>query len=316
MQRLFSLICHTIIFILMLFSSGFPQTSGEEPYRPLPYGSYKELRAQKIAVGDNYYDNNQYCWKSACTNSIDSEAALVVEGNVGIGTIVPSSEARLDVRNRTKSYGGSIAFFGSTDKNPTILAIGLLGTNLGAPEGKEGIFLDALELGVSDNRPLVLQRSNGNVGIGTVNPQSKLEVAGNVKITGVLSASPRIYLVEKNEQETLNATSWTDYMTQEITVGKDDSNILFIFSFSQPHEVGYPNSAWRAGINNTYSNPKYIRYASASWNVLPGGFSFLINVPKAGTYTARLQYKFYSGKWEMSIFHHLDAYNSLIIIVL
>jgi hypothetical protein len=36
----------------------------------------------------------------------------------------------------------------------------------------------------------------------------------------------------------------------------------------------------------------------------------------AGTYNARLQYKFYSGQWSMSYSYASEAFNSLIIIVL
>lgn len=320
MRRAINLTFPAAAFILISFSLGFSQTSGEDNsiniHYPQPYASYKELRAKKMSIGDNYYNNSQYCWSGACANKFDPNTDLAVEGNVGIGTISPNPGARLDVRNHKKAEGGVVAFFGSTDMNPTALAIGLLGSSSGVQAGKEGISLDVLELDVSDERPLVLQRSSGKVGIGTVNPQAKLDVAGDVKIAGVLSASPRIYLIEENKQETLSATSWTDYMKQTITVGKDNSNVLFIFSFSQPHETGYPSAAWRAAVDSTYSNPKYIKFASTSWNVLPGGFSFLVNVAKAGTYIARLQYKFYSGNWEMSAFGQPDSYNSLIIIVL
>jgi hypothetical protein len=157
----------------------------------------------------------------------------------------------------------------------------------------------------------------GNVGIGTTtNPGAKLEVAGDVKITGVLAASPRIYLVEKNTKERLRATSWTNYITQTITVDKDNSNVLFIFSFSQPYETDFPSVVWRVGLDNTYSNAKYYKYATSNWNVLPGGFSFLMTGVNAGTYTAKLQYKFYSGEWNMSYNYQSEAYNSLIIIVL
>jgi len=61
-------------------------------YYPSPYGSYQEIRANRIAIGDNYSQYSQYCWPGGtCTNTIDANADLVVEGNVGIGTANPQA---------------------------------------------------------------------------------------------------------------------------------------------------------------------------------------------------------------------------------
>lgn len=312
MRKLVNVVWLVAVLISVSFSSVFPQAGSEKSVGM----SYDYLRTKKMALGAKYFDEQQYCWSYDCGPSkhIDQKASLVVEPNVGIGTIVP--EAPLDVRNGSVSSGGTIALFGSTDRNATALGIGIAGNNMGLSQEKSGIFLHVLQLGVSDDRPLILQVPKGNVGIGTPEPTAKLEVAGDVKITGALFASPNIYQVEKNKQDTLSGASWTDYMTQEITVGKDDSNVLFIFSFSQPYEVNFPSVAWRVGLNDKYSNPKFIRSVAANWNVSPGGLTFLMHVPKAGVYKARLQHKFHSGHWEMSSVHQADAYNSLIIIVL
>ncbi len=69
-------------------------------YYPAPFGVYKELRAKRMAIGDNYYDASGYAWGV----NIDSNADLVVEGNVGIGTITPQDlqdgrDIKLDVKN-------------------------------------------------------------------------------------------------------------------------------------------------------------------------------------------------------------------------
>ena len=52
-----------------------------------------------MAIGDNYYKSSDYSWGV----DIDSDADLVVEGNVGIGTVNP--QAKLDIK-------GSINFNG------------------------------------------------------------------------------------------------------------------------------------------------------------------------------------------------------------
>ncbi|HIE36055.1 MAG TPA: hypothetical protein EYP89_02330 [Candidatus Omnitrophica bacterium] len=45
-----------------------------------------------MAIGDNYYDGGQYCWQDICMNRIDSDAGLVVEGKLGIGTSTPATK--------------------------------------------------------------------------------------------------------------------------------------------------------------------------------------------------------------------------------
>lgn len=109
-------------------------------------------------------------------------------------------------------------------------------------------------------------------------------------------------------------------MSQQITVDKDNSSVLFTFSFSQPTETGSPEVVWRSGVGSTYSNAKYYKYANGvpfgvDGNVLPGSSSFLITGINAGTYTAVLQYKFYFGELRMSSAYQSEAYNSLIITV-
>lgn len=86
-------------FISICFVSLAQESTSEEltisTYYPAPYGVYKELRNQRAAIGENYIDGSQYCWEGACTTQFDSDADLVVEGNVGIGTEDP--KAKLDV---------------------------------------------------------------------------------------------------------------------------------------------------------------------------------------------------------------------------
>jgi len=76
-------------------------------YYPSPYGNYRELRAQRMAIGDTYVVGSSYCWEGTCTTTIDPNAVLVVEGNVGIGTTSPG--ARLDVNGQIRIRGGGPA---------------------------------------------------------------------------------------------------------------------------------------------------------------------------------------------------------------
>ncbi|MFH1414107.1 MAG: tail fiber domain-containing protein [Candidatus Omnitrophota bacterium] len=71
-------------------------------YYPSPYGSYRELRAQRMAIGDDYIKGSEYCWEGTCTNTINPNADLVVEGSVGIGTASPTGI--LEILNDNEVY--------------------------------------------------------------------------------------------------------------------------------------------------------------------------------------------------------------------
>jgi len=61
-------------------------------YYPSPFGNYRELRSQRMAIGE-HYSNSTYCWGAAgaCTNVINATTDLVVEERLGIGTIIPKN---------------------------------------------------------------------------------------------------------------------------------------------------------------------------------------------------------------------------------
>lgn len=96
-----------IFFILSFLSASFCFAQQEQvtitTYYPAPYGVYFELRSQRMAIGDNYYQGSyQWTTTTPCPvgfSCIDNHADLVVEENVGIGTINPSS--RLYVRGHS-----------------------------------------------------------------------------------------------------------------------------------------------------------------------------------------------------------------------
>jgi len=136
-------------------------------YYPSPYGVYKELRAKKMAIGDSYYDASRYVWG----DDIDSDADLVVEGKVGIGTMRPDRPFQV-VGKVSRRH--TAAFIDSVEH---------IGVALGEVDGI--VDIQAFDADLPEpNRyqvNLILQGFGGNVGIGTTTPTQKLDVNGYVK---------------------------------------------------------------------------------------------------------------------------------------
>ncbi|UCC96075.1 MAG: hypothetical protein JSW40_04800, partial [Candidatus Omnitrophota bacterium] len=104
----------TFIFLAFTFLLSVSVFSGEgdkdtitfTTYYPAPYGVYKELRAQRMAIGNDLYDSGKHPWQKNAGDlpkgdpRIARNADLVVEGNVGIGTTDPTHN--LDARGRLR----------------------------------------------------------------------------------------------------------------------------------------------------------------------------------------------------------------------
>jgi len=108
-----------VLFLSVSILSYSQQTQGPKTeeivlttYYPVPYGDYREMRAERMAVGKNWRSAANVCWEQGkCTDWINEEGTggdtdLIVEGNAGIGstykpsTMVPNSEqGNLDVND-------------------------------------------------------------------------------------------------------------------------------------------------------------------------------------------------------------------------
>ena len=133
-------LCLVPLLINLIFPlSSFAQTEEEEEtltiatYYPAPYGIYNEMRAKKMAVGDNYYSGSAYPWDTGggCAGNEICNADLVVEGNIGIGTVSP--QAKLDVAGNV-NVAGKIKV-GDDSVSPTAGTIRWTGSDLEVYDG-------------------------------------------------------------------------------------------------------------------------------------------------------------------------------------
>ena len=105
-----------VISVFFVFYLAFAEDITITTYYPAPFGVYNEMRAKKMAIGgkaigDNYYQFSDYCWQGwpSCTNAIDTDADLIVQGNVGIGTANPGAKLDVDGNIKLKPQTGDSA---------------------------------------------------------------------------------------------------------------------------------------------------------------------------------------------------------------
>ncbi|MHC4694726.1 MAG: hypothetical protein ACYS67_18465, partial [Planctomycetota bacterium] len=139
-------------------------------------------------------NNHQNGYMAFRTNSTEY-VRIDADGNVGIGTTSPTSRmdvlggeirARRDsvqyIKIRDVDPNGGFITGHSLENNKKGLYIQNLHDGSGSPRGDTFMsFMVGNEL--SPTRAMVIQES-GNVGIGTQNPQEKLEVNGKLSLTG------------------------------------------------------------------------------------------------------------------------------------
>jgi len=215
-----------ILFFFSLFPVAFSQADSLDSirivtYYPSPFGTYRELRTKRLAIGDDYIKTgappDKYDWQEYATDpmhNIGYDADLVVQGNVGIGTTTPSGRLHLmsntvsgadytfniqavDAAGGVNNNSPGISFINSDGTHKGALSLAgwdgawAVGTVVGdiilrATNGGNIIFANSIAgSGVGSVNPRVCIINNGNVGIGTMEPQAKLHISGTAGTDGI-----------------------------------------------------------------------------------------------------------------------------------
>ena len=169
--KLFIVIAMLCLLRGLLSPGAAEETLTITTYYPSPYGNYRELRAQRMAIGDHYIQGGTYDWQEGDGDGgeIYYQADLVVEGNVGIGTADPIAKLHI-LTPDTSSYG---LYIGNSTYTTMGLKLGYFGTR-GEIFGTHG-EIQAHDL--TGYRALVLNPSGGNVGIGAISPSYQFQLS-------------------------------------------------------------------------------------------------------------------------------------------
>jgi len=140
-------------------------TSTTEPVRA-------KIHAEGKTTG-TYPLDSQLVFSTTNANTLSESMRITSGGNVGIGTSTPNTALEVDgaISTTTSDY-----VQGSTGSRL------LLET---ASSGNTHSYIQAQSSGGTTNaEDLALQLYGGNVGIGTSSPSEKLDVSGNIRVTG------------------------------------------------------------------------------------------------------------------------------------
>jgi len=145
-------------------------------YDGLPFYGYHTLSN----VAWTYLDGQTGNWKLFNNGE---RITVQKDGNVGIGTTSPASKLDINAQDGLRIFGYQ-PFLTLTDANA-----GYARARVQCAYGDLNLFTESSLSGGSEF--LVIKNGTGNVGIGTATPSARLEVAGDLKVSGnIIGSTP------------------------------------------------------------------------------------------------------------------------------
>jgi len=201
-------------------------------------------------------DSNKAVW------TLNGNDAVYTAGNVGIGTMTPRSDARLDVSEHARL--GSLTVDSFINGNGAVSAWGLGGEGWLGLVHADPVTLQTREWRLDIGRdtaddfsiastatnlePTIsffIRRTNGNIGIGTTNPSERLHVDGNILATGSITpGSSREFkhnVVPLTEDKAVEAFSKLDPVTFNYKADKSGDLQVGFIAEDVPELVATPD---------------------------------------------------------------------------
>jgi hypothetical protein len=154
-------------------------------------------------------------------NSTSSDMVITGAGNVGIGTSTPAR--KLHVHDASASVV-QLSAGPSDDAGPKMLIVmpAVGDAYLGPADNVAGLGL--MTRGIIRMTMLGLGPGEGNVGIGTVAPDTKLHVAGSVKIVDGSEGANKVLLSDAS-----GLAAWAGIVTDgfDVLVDEDSGEVIF-----------------------------------------------------------------------------------------
>ncbi|MEK7647103.1 MAG: tail fiber domain-containing protein [Patescibacteria group bacterium] len=152
---------NTVVVLAFSAPSGAPSI-GTNVAAPVNVGGVSQIKSGALWVGSLGTDGG--------ASFAGAKVTITSSGNVGIGTASPTDNLQLEDAN-AYTAGLKISY------SPSYYS------RIGYNEAANKLKFSGKD-GTSESDRMTINMTNGNVGIGTANPGAKLEVAGQIKITG------------------------------------------------------------------------------------------------------------------------------------